>query len=70
MVPGDSRAAPTRATGRGAKGSKKGPLELDKLHQLLTFVLGVEAPGLSLHQRGLTQVKVKLFPVKLDLLLP
>jgi hypothetical protein len=46
------------------------PLEFDKLHQLLTVVLGVEAQRLRLHQRRLTQVKVSRTPVKLDLLLP
>jgi hypothetical protein len=45
------------------------PLELNKLHQLLTVVPGVEALGLRLYQCRLTQVKVPLSPIDLDLLL-
>jgi hypothetical protein len=51
-------------------GLLKPPLELNKLHQLLTVILGVEAPGLRLHYCRLTQAEVSLSPIELDLLLP
>jgi hypothetical protein len=45
------------------------PVKLDELHQLLMVVPGVETPGVCLHQFRLTQVKVPLSPIELDLLL-
>jgi hypothetical protein len=46
------------------------PLKLNKLHQALTFVPGVEALGQCLHQCRLMQAEVPLSPIKLDFLLP
>jgi hypothetical protein len=48
----------------------KEPPELDELHQLFTIVLGVESPGLRLHQHRLTEAQVPLSPIELDHLLP
>jgi hypothetical protein len=48
----------------------KEPTELNKLHQLLVVVSGVESLGLHLRQHHLTQAVVPLSPVEQDLLLP
>jgi hypothetical protein len=51
-------------------GVLKEPPELDKLHQLLVVVPGVESLGLRLRQHRLTQAMVPLSPIEQDLLLP